>query len=240
LRAIQQGDADMIIAGGAEASIFRQCLLDYFLLHPAAATMDSLTMESCRPFDARRKGFVPGEGAGMVVLECLEAARRRNAKIYGHLRGYGISNAGWQKDEMQQLASVARSMEKTLAVSGIEAAAVDYINANGDSTIRGDKLETMAIKKVFGDYAYLVPISSTKSMTGHLLSASGAVELVAALLAMQDNIIPPTINYRYPDAECDLDYVPNHCRKHGINVVLSNSISWFGLSASLVVQKFAA
>ncbi len=239
-RAIQQADADIIIAGGAEASIFRQCLLDYFLLHPAAAAGDSLTMESCRPFDARRKGFVPGEGAGMVVLECLEAARRRNAKIYGQLKGYGISNACWQNDEREQISSVARSMEKALAVAGIEAAAVDYINANGDSTIQGDKLETMAIKKVFGDHAYQVPISSTKSMTGHLLSASGAVELVAALLAMQDNIIPPTINYRYPDPECDLDYVPNHSRKHGINVVLSNSISWFGPSAGLVVQKYVA
>jgi 3-oxoacyl-[acyl-carrier-protein] synthase II len=237
LQTIQRGEADIMLAGGADASIFRQCLIDFFLLFPAAATGEESTPAICRPFDARRRGFVPGEGAGFVVLENLQNARRRNALIYGRLKGYGLSHGGLTQGALQAATSAEFSMQKALENAGIDASQVDYINANGDSTIVGDRLETTAIKKTFGNCARRIPISSTKSMTGHLLAAAGAVELIASLLALRENIIPPTINYEYPDPECDLDYVPNQARERELNIVLSNSIGWLGQSASLIVEK---
>ncbi len=238
LRAIQRGEADIMIAGGADCSIFRQCLIDFSLLFPAAASDPASAPEVCRPFDALRQGFVPGEGAGFIVLENLQSARQRNAGIYGRLKGYGLSHGHRQAEALETIPPAVFSMQRALEDAGIDAAQVDYINANGDSTVMGDRLETMAIKKVFGKHAHRIPISSTKSMTGHLLSASGAVELIASVLALRDNLIPPTINYEYPDPECDLDYVPNHARERELNIVLSNSSGWFGQSACLIVDKY--
>jgi len=237
-QAIERGCSDMMIAGGAEAAITPQSLIDYFLFLTMATNHQDVPEKACRPFDAQRSGMVLGEGAAIMILESLEHALKRNAKIYGEVLGYGCAAGNLHFGERGKDGSIALSMEKAMTEADLKAPDLDYINGNGDSTPWGDKSETLAIKKVFGEIAYKIPISSTKSMTGHLSSASGAVELITSLLAMREGIIPPTINYEHPDPDCDLDYVPNQARQSRVETVLSNSIGWFGESASLIVGKF--
>jgi 3-oxoacyl-[acyl-carrier-protein] synthase II len=237
-RLIKRGDSDLIFAGGAEALIYPQHLLDCALFLDLSTNSEGNPARACRPFDKNRDGMVLGEGAGIVILESLEHAAKRQAKIYGEVAGYGISAGHINHVQLQRETSLALSMKNALADAGVKASEVDYVNAHGDSTILGDRLETLAIKKVFSGHAYHLPISSTKSMTGHLWSASGPVELITCLLAMGDNIIPPTINYEHPDPHCDLDCVANKAREAEINLVMSNSVGLFGQSASLIISRF--
>jgi 3-oxoacyl-[acyl-carrier-protein] synthase II len=238
-RSVKRGDAEIMISGGTEATIYPQHLLDAALFLPISTNKNRAQERVCRPFDAMRDGTVLGEGAGIVILESLEHAKRRGGKIYGEVLGYGVSAGHIHHNQRESERSIALSMENALLDAGISPSEVDYVNANGDSSKLGDKLETLAIKKLFGEYAYGVPISSTKSMIGHLAAASGAVELITSLLAMRENVIPPTINYEHPDPECDLDYVPNQARQSEVSLTLSNSVGWFGESASLIIRKFA-
>ena len=234
---IKRGEADIMIAGGSESSIVKQCMIDNFLLFPMATSRDKTKNNICRPFDAMRRGFIPGEGAAMVVLEKLENAEKRHARVYGHLAGYGMSRCPVASKSNKGAPSVVRSMKCALQEGGFDTSVVDYINANGDGTVDGDLTETIAIKKVFGANAYNIPVSSTKAITGHLLSASSALELIVSVLAIKKNMMPPTINYTHPDPKCDLDYVPQYARERELKIVLSNSIGWFGQSASLIVEK---
>jgi 3-oxoacyl-[acyl-carrier-protein] synthase II len=195
--------------------------------------------KASRPFDKRRDGFVMGEGAGVVVLESLEHARGRKAHIYGEIVGYGMSgDAHHVTAPSPEGEGAARSMKLALNDAGLEPGDIDYINAHGTSTSLNDKFETMAIKAVFREYAKKVAVSSTKSMTGHLLGAAGGIELIACLLSMERNLIPPTINYEYPDPECDLDYVPNRARKAEVRVAMSNSLGFGGHNATLLVKRY--
>ncbi len=237
-RTIERGSSDIMIAGGAEAAITPQSLMDYAFFLPMATNHQGAPEKACPPFDARRSGMVLGEGASIVILESLEHALKRNAKIYGEALGYGCSAGNLQAAEKGNDVSTPLSTEKAMIEARVKAPDLDYINANGDSTPWGDKNETSAIKRVLGESAYRVPISSTESMTGRLSSASGAVKFITSLLAMQEGIIPPTINYEHPDSECNLDYVPNQAREARVDTVLSNSVGWFGESASLIVRKF--
>jgi len=234
-RLLSQGKCDIVIAGGTEATIYPQHLMDCALHLPLATAADR---QACRPFDARRKGMVLGEGAGIVILERLQHARKRGAKIYAELSGYGTAAGPMQRQRADDESSLVTSMENALCDAALKTTAVDYISANGDSTPAGDRLETRAIKTVFGSHAYQLPVSSIKPMTGHLWSASPAIELITCILAMHNNMIPPTINYAYPDPDCDLDYVPNQARPLEINCGLCNSVGWFGQSASLIVKAF--
>jgi 3-oxoacyl-[acyl-carrier-protein] synthase II len=237
-RSIVRGDSDVMISGGTEATLCPQHMLDYALFLPMSRGRKEPSEKACRPFDAMRDGLVLGEGAGIVIVESLEHAAKRGAIIYGEIIGFGLSSGHVEHDRLRSEKSIVLSMENGLSDAGLKASDVDYINANGDSTKLGDKLETLAIKEVFGEYAYEVPVSSTKSMIGHLCSASGAVELITSLLTMREDIIPPTINYDYPDGDCDLDYVPNQARPYRVNLLLSNSVGLFGESASLIVKRF--
>ena len=238
-RTIKRGDADIMIAGGTEATIYPQHLMDCAIFLPMSTGKDELPHRACRPFDARRKGMVLSEGAGILILEDLDHAIKRGAKIYGEMLGHSTSSGHIHFARRKNEKSIALAMENALFEAGIKKPDVDYLNANGDSTILTDKLETLAIKKTFGKSSYQLPISSTKSMTGHLTAASPAVEIITCFLAMRDNVIPPTINYEYPDLDCDLDYVPNRARPSEVQVAMSNSIGWFGQSSSLVVRRFA-
>ncbi len=235
---IRQGDADVMIAGGSEAPLTR---LGYggFCAMRALSTRNDEPEKSSRPFDKDRDGFIMGEGAGVIVLESLEHARRRGAKIYCELAGYGMTADAYHiTAPCPDGEGAARCMRLALEDAGIHPEDVDYINAHGTSTPLNDKVETVAIKKVFGDYAYKLPISSTKSMVGHLLGAAGAVELIAAILCLRHNVVHPTINYETPDPDCDLDYVPNVAREHKIDVILSNSLGFGGHNSTLVAKRF--
>lgn len=234
-RLLTRGNCDIVIAGGTEAVIYPQHLTDCALHLPMAAAADK---HACRPFDARRTGMVLGEGAGFVILERLQHACKRGANIYGELIGYGTAAGHIQQDQFEDEKSITASLESALSDAALKTSDVNYVSANGDSTLLGDRLETRALKKVFGSYAYKLPVSSIKPMTGHLWSASATVELITCLLAMHHNMIPPTINYEYPDPECNLDYVPNQARPSEINCVLCNSVGWFGHSASLIIKAF--
>jgi 3-oxoacyl-[acyl-carrier-protein] synthase II len=238
LRLIRYGDADVIIAGGSEAAITPLGLAG-FCSAKALSTRNDDPEHASRPFDRERDGFVMGEGAGIVILESLDHALSRGAPIRAELIGYGATDDAYHiTAPSPDGESAARAMSNALADGGVKPEDVDYINAHGTSTPLNDKVETLAIKKVFGEYAYKVPISSNKSMIGHLLGAAGAVELVATILSMEKEIIPPTINYEFPDPECDLDYVPNKARHKKINVALSNSLGFGGHNATLVVRKY--
>jgi len=231
---IARGAADVMVAGGGEASITRFALAG-FASARAMTTNNDDPVGASRPFDLDRDGFVMGEGSAVVILEELEHARARGAEIYGELLGYGMSADGYHITLPRPGGGgAARAMQAAIADAGLEPTEIGYINAHGTSTPANDKTETTAIKTVFGDAAYEVPISSTKSMTGHLLGAAGAVESLACLLAIRDGVLPPTINYSTPDPECDLDYVPNNSREVPITTAMTNSFGFGGHNVSLV------
>jgi len=234
---IKRGDADAMIAGGAEAAI---CPLSCagFCNAQAFSLRNDEPEKASRPFDAKRDGFIIGEGAGVLILEDLEHARARGANIRAEIIGYGMSGDAYHiTAPAPEGEGAARCMQAALDDAGIRPEDVDYINAHGTSTELNDKFESMAIKTVFGDHAYKVPISSTKSMTGHLLGAAGAVEAIACIRALEEGTIPPTINYEYPDPDCDLDYVPNVARKADLEIAISNSFGFGGHNATIVFRK---
>ncbi|MCZ7532928.1 MAG: beta-ketoacyl-ACP synthase II [Acidimicrobiia bacterium] len=234
---IQRGAADVMVAGGAEASITRFAM-GGFAQARALSTNNDDPAGASRPFDADRDGFVMGEGAAVVIMEEYEHALARGATIYGELLGYGMSADGYHITLPRPGgAGAARAMQGALAEAGMEPGELDYINAHGTSTEANDKTETAAIKLAFGEAAYTIPVSSTKSMTGHLLGAAGAIESVACLLAIRDGILPPTINYTTPDPDCDLDYVPNEARKIDIATAMTNSFGFGGHNVSLIFGR---
>jgi 3-oxoacyl-[acyl-carrier-protein] synthase II len=236
-RMIQRGDADAVIAGGAESTI---CSLGVggFAVMKALSTRNDDPQAASRPFDKNRDGFVMGEGAGIVVLEEYEQAKKRGAKIYGEVAGYGATADAYHLTAPAPGGEgAARCMQMALDTAGVNPEDVDYINAHGTSTPFNDLYETMAIKSVFGEHARQLMISSTKSMTGHLLGAAGGVEAAYSLLAMSRGVVPPTINYTEPDPECDLDYVPNEARQAEVKIALSNSLGFGGTNATLLFRK---
>ena len=237
---IQRGDAKVMITGSTEASITPLGVAG-FAAARALSTRNHEPQKASRPFDKNRDGFVMGEGCGIVILETLEYALSRGAKIYGELIGYGMSGDAYHiTAPSPEGEGAVRAIEAALKDAKIKPEKVNYINAHGTSTELNDKFETMAIKKVFGDHAYKLKISSTKSLIGHLLGASGSVEFIATLLAISQDIIHPTINYETPDPECDLDYVPNQSIKAPVEVAISNSFGFGGHNAILVVKKYKA
>lgn len=237
-KTVQAGHAQAMIAGGAEACITPLGLAG-FCAARALSTNNENPQQASRPFDAKRDGFVMGEGSGIVILESLEHAHQRGARIYAELVGYGASGDAYHMTAPAPAGEgAARAMKAALADAGLKPSDISYINAHGTSTDMNDKLETAAIKSVFGDQARQIPISSTKSMVGHLLGAAGGVEMVATTLSIFQNKIHPTINYEFPDPECDLDYVPNKMRELEVKAALTNSFGFGGHNACLVVKKF--
>ena len=237
-RIIKFGDADLFLAGGSEASVVHIGLAGFGAMK-ALSTRNDEPERASRPFDRDRDGFVMSEGAGVVIVEELEHAKARGAKIYCELSGYGLSaDAYHMTAPPPDGGGAARAMQLALKHAGISPEEVDYINAHATSTGLGDISETHAIKKVFGDYAKKVPISSTKSMTGHLLGGAGAVELAACALAIRDSVIPPTINLDNPDPQCDLDYTPMTAREKKVRVAVTNSFGFGGHNATLVATAF--
>lgn len=236
---IRRGQADVILAGGSEASILPLAMAGMAIMGALSSRNDD-PQGASRPFDQQRDGFVMGEGAGVVVLESLGHAQARQARILAEIRGYGSTNDAYHVSApAENGAGAAAAMRMALAQAGLEAQAIDYINAHGTSTPLNDKSETAAIKTVFGEHAYQVPISSTKSMTGHLLGAAGAIEAVLCVRALQENLLPPTINYEYPDPDCDLDYVPNQARPQAIQTVMSNSFGFGGHNAVIILNRWS-
>jgi len=236
-RLIQRGDVDAALAGGAEAPFVPVAFAGFCAMR-ALSTRNDEPERASRPFDAGRDGFVMGEGAGVVVLESLERAVQRGARIYAEVVGFGTTaDAHHVAEPAPGGDGGARSMEACLEDAGLEPGEVDYINAHGTSTPKNDLYETMAVKKVFGERTR-VAISSTKSMTGHLLGAAGAIEFIATVLSVHHGIVPPTINYEQPDPECDLDYVPNEARRMAVRVALSNSFGFGGQNATLAVRRW--
>ncbi len=237
-RLIADGYADAMIAGGTEAAVTELCIAGFNAMQ-AISTRNDEPQRASRPFDAGRDGFVVSEGSGIVVLEELESARKRGARILGEIIGYGLtSDAYHMAAPPPGHEGAARCMKAALADAGIDAAEIDYINAHGTSTNLNDAYETEAIKTVFGKHAGRIPVSSTKSMTGHLLGATGAIEAIFSLKAINGGIIPPTINLENPDPACDLDYVPGKARKMAIKTAMSNTFGFGGVNAVLVLKKF--
>jgi 3-oxoacyl-[acyl-carrier-protein] synthase II len=235
---IQRGDADAMIAGGTEA-VITPLGIGGFNAMKALSTRNDEPEKASRPFDMDRDGFIMGEGAGVVILESLETALERGAGIYAEIVGYGMAADAYHiTSPSPNGEGAARCMKMALKDAGVDPGVVNYINAHGTSTKAGDEIETRAIKTVFGEYAYKIPVSSTKSMTGHLLGAAGGVESVISVLSIKDDIIPPTINLDTPDPECDLDYVPNQARRTTVNYALSNSFGFGGTNACLLFRKF--
>ena len=239
LEMIRRGRADVVIAGGTEAAIceigvagFNSCM--------ALSTRNEDPQGASRPFDSDRDGFVLGEGAGLLVLESLEHAEKRGANILAEMSGYGASSDAHHVTQPHPDGEgAARAMKWAIEDAGITPDKVDYINAHGTSTPLNDKYETIAMKRMYGDHAYNLAISSTKSMTGHLLGAAGAIEAAFTVLAIKNDIVPPTINIENPDPECDLNYIPNTAKKQPVNVAMSNSLGFGGHNASLVFERFA-
>ena len=235
---IQRGDADAMICGGAESAITPMSVAGFAALR-ALSTRNGDPQHASRPFDLTRDGFVIGEGAGILILEELEFAKRRGARIYAEVVGYGMTGDAFHITMPDASGSGAvRVMQRTLKDAGVNPEDVGYINAHGTSTPYNDKFETMAIKKTFGDHANQIPISSTKSMTGHLLGAAGGVEGVFSVLSIYRNILLPTINYETPDPECDLDYIPNQAREATVQYALSNSFGFGGTNAALLFKRY--
>jgi len=235
---IQRGDADVMICGGAESAITPMSVAGFAAMR-ALSTRNDDPVHASRPFERDRDGFVIGEGAGLLVLEELEFARARGAKIYAELVGYGMTADAFHITMPDETASGAiRAMRMALKDSGVAPEEVGYINAHGTSTPYNDKFETLAIKKTFGEHAYKLAVSSTKSMTGHALGAAGGIEAVFSVLAIKEGMLPPTINYVNPDPECDLDYVPNEPREAHVNYALSNSFGFGGTNAALLFKRY--
>ena len=238
-RTIERGGADIIVSGGSEAAVC-QMSVGGFCSMKALSTRNDDPTKASRPFDKERDGFVMGEGAGILILEELNHALKRKAHIYGEIIGYGSTSDAYHITAPDPEAEgAAEALRLALEDGGIEPSEVDYINAHGTSTYYNDKLETLAIKKTFGEYAKKLSISSTKSMTGHLLGAAGGVEAIVSVLAIENNIIPPTINYENPDPECDLDYTPNKAVKKEVKYAISNSLGFGGHNASLLFKKYS-
>lgn len=235
--AIRNGVVDFLLMGGAEASIYPG-ILAAFCVARALSTRNDEPQKASRPFSRDRDGFVLGEGAGMMVLEEYEHAKKRGAKIYAEILGHAMTcDAYHMTAPHPEGREAVRAMQMAMRNAGVKPEDVDYINAHGTSTPLNDKTETMIIKKVFGERAYQIPISATKSMIGHLIGAAGSVELIATLLAMEKGEIPPTINYTIPDPDCDLDYVPNTSRKAEIKIAMKNSFGFGGKNSILIIGK---
>lgn len=235
---IHRGDADVMIAGGTESTI-SPLGIGGFCAMRALSTRNDEPQKASRPFDSMRDGFVMGEGAGLVVLEELSLAEKRGAKIYAEVIGYGMTGDAYHMTSpAPEGEGAARCMKVALKDAGLTGEEISYINAHGTSTKFNDENETSAIKTVFGKRAYEIPVSSTKSMTGHLLGAAGGIEAVFAALTIKNSIIPPTINYEFPDPECDLDYVPNKARPQTVEVAMSNSFGFGGTNATLIFRKY--
>ena len=240
MRIIERGDADVMIAGGSEAIIIPLTIAGFCQMKAMSTRNDDPTRAS-RPFDAERDGFVCGEGGGLVVLESLEHARKRDARVYAEVVGYGMTgDAHHMTAPDPEGDGAARAMAAALRDAALEPSAVGYINAHGTSTPYNDKFETIAIKRVFGAHAKKLAVSSTKSMTGHLLGAAGGIEAIATAFALHHGVLPPTMNYEKPDPDCDLDYVPNQARKQDVEVALSNAFGFGGTNATLAFRKYRA
>jgi len=238
MRTIQYGDADLIVAGGGEMAT-TVCGLASFAQAKALSTRNEAPAEASRPWDLDRDGFVLSDGGGALVLEELEHARRRGARIYAELVGFGMSGDAYHITLPPEDGEGARlSMANALKDAALNAADIQYVNAHATSTAAGDKAETLAMKRAFGDHAARLAVSSTKSMTGHLLGAAGVVEAIFSILAIRDQVAPPTINYHTPDPDCDLDYVPNTARQMKIDIVLSNSFGFGGTNGSVIFKRF--
>ena len=237
-RAIVYGDAEAMIAGGTEANI-TPLTISGFNAMKALSTRNDEPQKACRPFEKNRDGFVIAEGAGILVLEELQFALNRNAKIYAELVGYGYTGDAYHITAPSPDGDGAvRCMKMAVKDAGLKPENVDYINAHGTSTPLNDLTETLAIKKVFGEHAKEIPVSATKSMTGHLLGAAGSTEAIFTILSIRDGIMPPTLNYEEPDPQCDLDYVPNVARRKPLKVAMSNAFGFGGTNAALVFKKF--
>ena len=238
-RLIERGDADAMICGGAESAITPMSVAGFASMR-ALSTRNDDPKHASRPFDAERDGFVIGEGSGILILEELEFAKARGAKIYAEIAGYGMSGDAFHVTMPDETGSGAvRVMERAIKDAGITPDQIGYINAHGTSTPYNDKFETMAIKKVLGEHASNVAVSSTKSMTGHALGAAGGIEAVFSVLAIHENKLPPTINYEFPDPDCDLDYIPNAAREATVEYALSNSFGFGGTNACLIFKRYA-
>ncbi|MCY7770926.1 beta-ketoacyl-ACP synthase II [Bacillus haynesii] len=236
-KVIQRGDADVMISGGTEAPLTRMSFAGFSANKALSTNPDPKT--ASRPFDKNRDGFVMGEGAGIVVLEELEHALNRGATIYAEVVGYGSTGDAYHiTAPAPNGEGGVRAMKEAIKDAGLSPENIDYINAHGTSTPYNDKFETIAIKEVFGEHAYKLAVSSTKSMTGHLLGAAGGIEAIFSVLAIKEGIIPPTINIETPDEDCDLDYVPDKARRQDVNVVLSNSLGFGGHNATLIFKKY--
>ena len=237
---IRRGAADVILTGGAEAGICQLGMGGFSTIH-ALSTRDCPPEEASRPFDSDRDGFVPAEGSAMFVMESLEHAQARGAEIYAEVTGWGVSSDAFHLVQPHDEGKgAALAIKLALEDAGRNIEDIDYINAHGTSTPLNDKSETLAIKRAFGDHAYKVPVSSTKSMIGHSLGASGSMEAMACIGSIQDQVLHPTINLVTPDPDCDLDYIPNQAREAEVNVTLSNSFGFGGQNACLVIEKFVA
>jgi len=236
---IRRGEADVMLSGGTHTMIHPFGVTGFNLLTALSTSNDEPTKAS-RPFDRNRDGFVLGEGAGMVVLESLEHAQARGAKIYGEVAGFGSTADAFRiTDTHPQGRGAISCVKMALADAGVNLDEVDYINAHGTSTSVNDRVETLAIKQVFGEQAYKIPVSSTKSMMGHLIAAAGATEVIFCLLAIRDNVVPPTMNYETPDPDCDLDYVPNQAREIPCSTVLTDSFGFGGQNIALLLKEFS-
>ncbi|HLN13443.1 MAG TPA: beta-ketoacyl-[acyl-carrier-protein] synthase family protein [bacterium] len=238
LHMIRRGDTDLMVAGGADSMLSAVCVTGFTLLS-VASPFQGDPAKACRPFDRKRDGLVLGEGAGLVILEELSHAQRRGARIHAELVGYGSSCDGYRfTDSHPDGRGAIQCMRAALADAGIAPEEVDYINAHGTATLQNDRVETLAVKQTLGDHAYRVPMSSTKSQIGHLLCASGGIELVVTVLALSTGIVPPTINLEHPDPDCDLDYVPNEARRVEPHTALSNSFGFGGQNGTLIVTRW--
>lgn len=236
---IARGDTDMMICGGAEAAITPVSFAGFCAMKAMATDYNDSPQQASRPFDAKRSGFVMGEGAGILILESLESAQKRGATIIAEVVGYGASCDGFHITQPDpEGRGLELCMRKAIETAGLKPEDVDYINAHGTSTAYNDKFETLAIKKVFGEHAKKLKISSTKSMTGHLLGAAGGIEGAICAMALHKGVVPPTINLENPDPDCDLDYVPNKAQKADIKVVISNNLGFGGQNACIAFKKF--
>jgi 3-oxoacyl-[acyl-carrier-protein] synthase II len=237
-RLIERGDADAMICGGAESAITPMSVAGFASMR-ALSTRNDDPKRASRPFDAERDGFVIGEGSGIMILEELEFAKARGARIYAEIAGYGMSGDAFHVTMPDETGSGAiRVMNRAIKDAGITPEQIGYVNAHGTSTPYNDKFESMAIRKVFGEHADRLAVSSTKSMTGHALGAAGGIEAVFSVLAMHENKLPPTINYEFPDPDCDLDYIPNVAREAKVDYVLSNSFGFGGTNACLIFKRY--